>query len=110
VLVAAEPADPTPVLLALGDLAAGESAEALGLLVALSATASEAPAVSAALGAVLADLAEVVPELLRAAVTAAPPVARDATAALLGDRLPGLGSPVTDAPAIGPAPESPLER
>jgi D-alanyl-D-alanine carboxypeptidase/D-alanyl-D-alanine-endopeptidase (penicillin-binding protein 4) len=108
-LAAAEPADPVPVLAVLGDLSAGESAEALGLLVALAAPASESPPLRAALLPILSDLAEVIPEPLRAAVVAAPPPARQAAAALLGDRLPGLAAPA-DGPVIGPAAETPPGR
>jgi D-alanyl-D-alanine carboxypeptidase/D-alanyl-D-alanine-endopeptidase (penicillin-binding protein 4) len=104
VLAAAEPADPAPVLTPLAELAAGEGAQALDLLVALAPAAGEAPPLRAALAAVLLDLADVIPEPLRAAVLAAPPAARSAAAALLGERLPGLASPAVDAPTIGPAP------
>jgi serine-type D-Ala-D-Ala carboxypeptidase/endopeptidase (penicillin-binding protein 4) len=104
VLAAAEPADPVPVLAALADLAASESAEALDRLVALAPAAPEAPLVRPALGPVLLDLADVVPEPLRAAVAAAPPAAREAAAALLGDRLPGLLPAAAEAPTMGPAP------
>jgi hypothetical protein len=98
-----------PVLAVLGDLSAGESAEALGLLLALAAPAAESPPLSAALRPVLFDLAEAIPEPLRAAVAAAPPPARQAAAALLGDRLPGLLAPA-DGPSIGPAAEAPPGR
>lgn len=105
-LAAADPADPVPVLAALGDLAAGESGEALRLLVALAGDAAEAPPVKAALGPVLADLADVVPEPLLAAAAAAPAATRAAVAALVGERLPALASPAAAAPAMGPAPEA----
>jgi D-alanyl-D-alanine carboxypeptidase/D-alanyl-D-alanine-endopeptidase (penicillin-binding protein 4) len=108
-LAAADPADPVPVLAVLGDLSAGESAEALGLLLALAAPAAESPPLSAALRPVLFDLAEAIPEPLRAAVVAAPPSTRQAAAALLGDRLPGLLAPA-DGPSIGPAAEAPPGR
>jgi D-alanyl-D-alanine carboxypeptidase/D-alanyl-D-alanine-endopeptidase (penicillin-binding protein 4) len=105
VLAAAEPSEPAPVLSALADLAAGESGQALDLLLALAPSAAGAPPVRSALAAVLLDLADVVPEPLRAAVAGAPPATREAAAALLGERLPGLAGPASEAPAIGPAPE-----
>ena len=108
VLAAAEPADQPPIVSALAELAAGESAQALELLVGLAPPAAGAPPVRAALAAALLDLADVVPEPLRAAVLAAPPEARAAATALLGDRLPGLASPAGEAPAIGPAPSGDL--
>ncbi len=100
VLAAADPADPPPILAALADLAASDVAPALDQLVALLPAAAEAPALQGALDAVLLDLAEVIPGSLRAAVEAAPPPARAAAAALLGERLPGLAPPAPE-----PAPE-----
>jgi D-alanyl-D-alanine carboxypeptidase/D-alanyl-D-alanine-endopeptidase (penicillin-binding protein 4) len=109
-LAAAEPADPAPILAALAELAAGESAQAFELLVALAAPAAGAPPLQAALTAALVDLADVVPEPLRAAVLAAPPASRAAAAALLGDRLPGLAAPAAAATTIGPAPSGDAGR
>lgn len=103
VLAAADPSDPAPILAALADLAASDVAPALDELVALLPAAAEAPALRGALDAVLLDLAEVIPEPLRAAVEAAPPPARAAAAALLGERLPGLTPPALAPATIGPA-------
>jgi len=108
-LAAADPADPAPILSALGDLAAGDGREALGLLVGLAAPAAGAPPLQAALAPILADLAEVIPEPMRAAVLGAPPDVRQAATALLADRLPGLAGP-PEGPTMGPAPETPPGR
>lgn len=107
VLAAADPADPPPVLAALADLAASDGAQALALLIGLAPSSADAPAVRGALGAVLADLAEVIPGPLGAAAAAAPAEVRLALAALLGSKVPGLAGAAAEAPAIGPAPERP---
>ncbi|HET9552409.1 MAG TPA: D-alanyl-D-alanine carboxypeptidase/D-alanyl-D-alanine-endopeptidase, partial [Anaeromyxobacteraceae bacterium] len=92
-LAGAEPADAAPVLAALADLAADGSAEALARLVELAPAATATPPVSAALAAVLADLADAIPDELRRAVEGQPPPVRNAVAALVGEKLPGLASP-----------------
>jgi D-alanyl-D-alanine carboxypeptidase/D-alanyl-D-alanine-endopeptidase (penicillin-binding protein 4) len=118
-LGAAEPSDPAPVLGALADLAADGSADALARLVALAPAATAPPSpetlppatvlppLAGPLGAILRDLAEAVPDALRAAAAEARPEARAAAAALVGDRLPGLAGPAAESPGIGPAAPSP---
>ena len=81
--LASEPGAPVPILPALGTLAADGDGEALGRLFELAPTLAPEPRLSAALGDVLAGVAQSAPRELVDALRAAPSPLQDAAAGAL---------------------------